>query len=42
VIKAILMNIDPEKYSFADLIKHLDVIYFEVKDKEIKVIKKRP
>ncbi len=41
VIKAILMNIDSEKYSFADLIRHLDVIYFEVTDKDIKVINRK-
>jgi len=40
VIKALLVYVDPIKYSFADLINHLDIIYFEVKDSHITVIKK--
>jgi broad specificity phosphatase PhoE len=41
VIKALLVYVDPIKYSFADLINHLDIIYFEINDKkEITVIKK--
>ena len=40
VIKALLRYIDPIKYSFADLIRHVDIIYFEVTDQKISVLKK--
>jgi uncharacterized phosphatase len=40
VIKALLRYIDPTLYTFADLIRHLDIIYFEVTDKKIIVLKK--
>jgi uncharacterized phosphatase len=38
VIKAVRKRIDPEKYSFADLIKNGDILYFEVTDEKIRVI----
>lgn len=40
VIKALLIKADPVKYTFADLINHLDIVYFEISDDSIKVIKK--
>lgn len=40
VIKALLRYIDPIAYSFADLIRHVDIIYFEVTDQKITVLKK--
>ncbi len=40
VIKALLRFIDPSQYTFADLIRHVDIIYFEVTDKTITVLKK--
>ncbi|MDO9629582.1 MAG: histidine phosphatase family protein [Acholeplasmataceae bacterium] len=40
VIKALLRYIDPSLYTFADLIRHADIVYFEITDKTIKVLKK--
>ncbi len=40
VIKALLVSVDPEKYAFSDLIQHVDIIYFEIDDQKVKVIKK--
>lgn len=40
VIKALLVSIDPDTYQFSDLIQHVDIIYFEITDQTIKVIKK--
>jgi len=40
VIKALMICADPNKYTFADLIKHLDVIHFEITNGHISVIKK--
>lgn len=38
VIKALLINIDPERYSFADLIRHADIVYFEITEHTMKVL----
>ena len=38
VIKALMIYSDPKRYTFADLIGHVDVIHFEVTDTYIKVI----
>ena len=41
VIKALMIYSDKEKYTFADLIKHADVIHFEIHGDDIKVIEKK-
>ncbi len=38
VIKALMIHADPLKYSFADLIKHVDIIYFEIHQNQTKVL----
>jgi broad specificity phosphatase PhoE len=38
VIKALMIYAHPEKYTFADLIRHVDIIRFEIKDHVVKVI----
>jgi broad specificity phosphatase PhoE len=38
VIKALMIYAHPEKYTFADLIRHVDIIRFEIKDHIVKVI----
>jgi len=40
VIKALRVYVDPQKYSFMDLVDNADIIYFEVKDQTIKIIDK--
>lgn len=41
VIKALMIYSDPLKYTFADLIKHADIIHFEIHGDDIKVIEKK-
>lgn len=38
VIKSLMIYAHPEKYTFADFIGHVDVIFFEVTDEKITVI----
>lgn len=38
VIKALMIHIDPLKYTFADLIRHVDIIYFEITEHSMKVL----
>ncbi len=38
VIKALMIHINPEKYSFSDLIRHVDIIYFEITKNQMRVI----
>lgn len=39
VIKALLIYAEPHTYTFADLIKHVDIIYFEIHNQKVTVIK---
>ncbi|OHE43715.1 MAG: hypothetical protein A2221_00130 [Tenericutes bacterium RIFOXYA2_FULL_36_32] len=41
VIKALMIYADPVSYTFADLIKHADVVTFEITDDTIKVMGKK-
>ncbi len=41
VIKALMIHAHPDKYTFADLIKHADIISFHVQNGLIKVIEKK-
>ena len=41
VIKALMVYAHPEKYTFADLIKHADVIHFEIHGDDIQVVEKK-
>ncbi|MBU1094021.1 MAG: phosphoglycerate mutase family protein [Firmicutes bacterium] len=38
VIKALRVYIDPKKYAFTDLVNNTDVIYFEIIDKQIRIV----
>jgi len=38
VIKALMIYAHPDKYTFADLIKHADVISFDITDDHVRVI----
>jgi uncharacterized phosphatase len=38
VIKALMIHTNPEKYTFADLIRHVDIIYFEITPTSMKVL----
>lgn len=41
VIKALMIYAHPERYTFADLIKHADVIHFDIHGDDIKVVEKK-
>lgn len=41
VIKALMISAHPDQYTFADLIKHADVIHFEITQDMITVIKEK-
>ena len=41
VIKALMIYADPISYTFADLIKHADVVTFEIDEDSVKVIEKK-
>jgi broad specificity phosphatase PhoE len=41
VIKALMIYADPKAYTFADLIKHADVITFEIVEDSVRVIGKK-
>lgn len=41
VIKALMVYADPKRYTFADLIRHADVIRFDIHGNDIKVIEKK-
>jgi len=38
VIKALRVYVDPQKYTFLDLVDNTDIIYFEVKNQSITII----
>lgn len=39
VIKALLIYAEPNNYTFADLIRHVDILHFEVKNQQVSIIK---
>lgn len=41
VIKALMISAHPDRYTFADLIKHADVIHFEITQDSIHVIQEK-
>lgn len=38
VIKALMIHTNPEKYTFADLIRHVEIVYFEITQNHMRVL----
>lgn len=39
VIKALRVYVDPTKYAFTDLVENTDIIYFEINNNQIRILK---